>query len=190
MPQSATIRHGVRMTNLYRIAARLPSSEQLQTTVDALEVARLDRAQLGVRGLKALFNGNVGAANAAGHAKTADAVRKPESAGALAGMLIGGLVYAGAVIAAGSVILAGGGLGVTLLTSVASGTTGGLIGALTAHGFHDGYGLAIERQIENGGVILWISPRDDQQLQLAKTELAKAGAVLVEDTAVPEAIEA
>ena len=62
-------------------------------------------------------------------------------------------------------------LGIALLASVASGTTGGLIGALTAHGFHDGYALAIERQIENGGLILWISPRDDQQRQLAKTEL-------------------
>ena len=79
---------------------------------------------------------------------------------------------------------------IALLASVASGTTGGMIGALTARGFHDGYALAIERQIENGGLILWISPRDDQQLQLAKTELAKAEAVLVEDIAVPETVEA
>ncbi len=155
----------------------------LQSTVDALELAGFDRAQFGVLGLKTLFENFHGDANGAVDDATDDAVREPESAGAIGGMLVGGLGYAGAIIAAGSVILAGGGLGVALLSSVASGTTGGLLGALVAYGFEDDYAQAVEKQVRDGDLLLWITPRDDRQHRLSETALAKAGATILDNAA-------
>ena len=103
------------MNDVSRITACLASPEELQATVDALETVGFDRAQFGVIGLKSLFEDFSGDGMGVADDATEDAVREPESAGALSGMLIGGLIYAGAIVAAGSVIFAGGGLGIALV---------------------------------------------------------------------------
>lgn len=167
------------MTDIPRIMATLASPEDIQQTVDALELAGFDRAQFGVMGLKALFENFAGDSTIAVQDATDDAVREPESAGAFSGMLIGGLAYAGAIVAASSIILAGGGLGIALIAMVAAGGSGGLLGALVSHGFEEGYAKAIEKQVEDGGLLLWIKPRDDHQNHLAKSELAKVNAKIV-----------
>ena len=167
------------MNDASRITACLASPEDLQATVDALEAVGFDRAQFGVIGLKSLFEDFAGNGMGVADDATEDAIREPESAGALRGMLIGGLIYAGAIVAAGSVIFAGGGLGIALVAIIASGGAGGLLGGLVANGFEQTYAEAVEHQVKQGELVLWISPRDDGQRKSAEAELALVGASVV-----------
>jgi len=167
----------------YRVAGVLPSAEALQAVIDRLEVAGFDRAQFGVLATRGALFGR-------GHYETADelaadpstptaAVQGMESRGALTGTLIGGLSYVGAAAATAGVILTGGGLGLVLAAILAAGGASGLAGALVAHGFGQSHASMIHQQLEGGGIVLWVRPRDDQQERAVVAELEGAGATKI-----------
>lgn len=160
----------------HRIVGVLPSAAALQSVVDRLAVSGFDRAQFGVLAAKDAFVDKSALALANDRETPTDAELEPESEGALAGALIGGLAYVGAAAAAGAVILTGGGLGLALAALVGAGGAAGLAGALVAHGFHQEHADMICDQIAHGGLVLWIQPRDASQEANAVSELKAAGA--------------
>ncbi len=160
-----------------QIAAVFPSEASLQAAIDQLEVAGLDRAQLGVLAPQAgAASGETADQLAADpHPPTCE-VRDTESRGALAGALAGGLLYLGAVGAAGAIVLTGGGLGVALAALVGVGGAGGLVTGLAALGFHKEHAALIDAQLASGGLVLWVQPRDSAQAQTVDEVLKSAGA--------------
>jgi len=167
----------------YRVAGVLPSAEALQAVVDRLEVAGFDRAQFGVLATRAALFGHGRYATAdelaADPSTPTAAVQGMESRGALTGTLIGGLSYVGGAAATAGVILTGGGLGLALAATLAAGGAGGLAGALAAHGFGQSHASMIHEQLEGGGIVLWVRPRDDQQERAVVAELDGAGATKI-----------
>lgn len=163
-----------------RIAGVLPSEAALQSVIDTLETEGFDRSQFGVLATKESLAGGASAAALAATPRTpTEADDYPESEGAVAGGLIGGLTYLGAMAAAGAVILTGGGLGLALAAIVGAGGVGGLTGALVAHGFQADHAKFIEDQVALGGLVLWIQPRDAAQAGTARARLEAAGATKV-----------
>jgi hypothetical protein len=72
------------------------------------------------------------------------------------GGLIGGLAYVGATLAAGVVVVGGGALAATIGAAVVAGGAGGLAGSVLARWLGDHHATYLERQIENGGLLLWV----------------------------------
>jgi hypothetical protein len=72
------------------------------------------------------------------------------------GGLIGGLAYVGATLAAGVVVVAGGALAATIAAAAVAGGAGGLAGSVLARWLGDHHAAYLERQIENGGLLLWV----------------------------------
>ena len=76
------------------------------------------------------------------------------------GGLIGGLAYLGATVAVGAVVMSGGALGATIAAAVLAGGTGGLIGSVLARWVGHHHADYLQRQIENGGLLLWVRARN------------------------------
>lgn len=72
------------------------------------------------------------------------------------GGLIGGLAYVGAIVAVGAVVMSGGTLAVTIAAAVLAGGTGGLIGSALARWVGHHHADYLQRQIGNGGLLLWV----------------------------------
>ena len=93
-----------------------------------------------------------------------DVERRPyvatESVGNAKGVMIGGLVYVGALVAAGPVILSGGTLAVGLAAAAVAGGAGGFLGSILSKWLGDSEGKHLETQLENGGILLWVHTRD------------------------------
>lgn len=172
------------MAHPSRIAAWLPDLGKLRETVDALEHEGFERSQFGVLGRKSLFDSPIYDDTLARAAAARSDARTQGNVEAFRNILVDGLGYAAAIVAAGSVILAGGGLGVALLATAATAATGGLVGALLAHGFERGLAQALKRKVDNGGLLLWINARNGNQNRLARKGLARAGGEIA-DVAVP-----
>ena len=83
-----------------------------------------------------------------------------ESVGDAKGVLIGGLVYVGALAAAGPVILSGGTLAIAIAAAVAAGGAGGVLGSVLSKWLGDSEGKHVQTQLENGGLVLWVHTRD------------------------------
>ncbi len=83
-----------------------------------------------------------------------------ESVGNAKGVMIGGLVYVGALAAAGPIILSGGTLAVGIAAAAAAGGAGGVLGSVLSKWLGDSEGKLIQTQLENGGLLLWVHTRD------------------------------
>ncbi len=83
-----------------------------------------------------------------------------ESIGDAEGGLIGGLMYVGAVVAAGALVASGGTLAGAFVAAALAGSAGGLVGSGLAkmlEGHHADY---LQRQLDKGGLVLWVHTRD------------------------------
>jgi hypothetical protein len=96
-----------------------------------------------------------------------------ESIGDAEGGLIGGLMYIGAVAAGGAVVASGGTLAGAFLAAAMAGATGGLFGSGLARfiGYH--HADYLQRQVEKGGLLLWVRTRDLEHEQRAKRILER-----------------
>ena len=83
-----------------------------------------------------------------------------ESVGNAKGVMIGGLLYVGALVAAGPVILSGGTLAAASAAAVVAGGAGGFLGSVLSKWLGDSEGKHIQTQLENGGLVLWVHTRD------------------------------
>jgi hypothetical protein len=98
---------------------------------------------------------------------------------------IGTLGYVGAVAAVGAVVASGGTLAWTIIAGVAAGGGGAAIGSLFARMLGRGRAANLERQLDKGGLLLWVRTRDADHERRATEILAKHGADDVHVHAIP-----
>ncbi len=99
---------------------------------------------------------------------------KPEEVGIAQGVLIGGGAYVGVVAA----VLATGGAAIPAMVTTAAigGLGGGAVGGVLAKVLGDEYSDFFERQIESGGLLLWVKTPDKEKEEKAQAILKEYGA--------------
>ena len=83
-----------------------------------------------------------------------------EAVGGAEGAVIGTLMYVGATAAAGAILVSGGTLAAGIAAMVVAGGAGGLIGTIVAKWLGDHHGQYLQRQMEHGGLLLWVRTWD------------------------------
>ncbi len=76
------------------------------------------------------------------------------------GAMIGGLAYVGAVASAGFIVASGGAAAAAILGAVAAGGAGGFVGALLSRVMDQRHAHNLQRQLEHGGLLLWVHTPD------------------------------
>lgn len=89
------------------------------------------------------------------------------------GGLIGGLAYVGATVAAGVAVVAGGALAATIAAAVVAGGAGGFVGAVLANWVGQHHAALFEKQLDHGGLLLWVRARSPAQEERAARILGK-----------------
>ena len=90
--------------------------------------------------------------------------------------LVGGLGYIGAVAAAGAVVATGGTLAMAIAGAVIAGGSGGLIGTLGARWLGRDRANDVQKQLEKGGLLLWVRLRDKEVERKALKILSRLSA--------------
>lgn len=151
----------------------------LQAAADALMVAGFDRAYL------SLLAGQQAVEKKLGHAyrSVAELEDDPQvETTAFSGedsrteamaLTVSGLFYVGAVAATGAVVASGGTLAAVLIGALAGGGTGGVIGAALARMLGHRHADALQRQLDKGGMLLWVRTVDDDH-EARAVEILKA----------------
>ncbi len=148
------------------------NAESLQAAIDELQASGFDRAELSLLAAEEAVVEKLGL-NYRAVEKLEDAEEAPRSAwvsteaiGDAEGALIGVPLYIAAVVAAGAIVASGGTLAAALTGAVLAGGAGGTLGALLAGALGDKQAKAIETQIEEGGLLLWVrtfTPADEER---------------------------
>jgi outer membrane lipoprotein SlyB len=153
--------------------------DSLQEAIDELFSSGFDRAEL------SLLAGEHAVDEKLGHryrkvAELEDDPRVPrtayvsiESIGDAEGGLIGGLMYVGAVVAGGAVVASGGTLAGAFLAAAMAGGAGGLFGSALAKLIDHHHADYLQRQLDKGGLLLWVRTRDLEHEQRAKRILER-----------------
>jgi hypothetical protein len=90
--------------------------------------------------------------------------------------VIGGLAYIGAVVGAGAVVASGGTLAAAVAAAAIAGGGGGLIGGWLASFLGRDYAQALQKQLDQGGLLLWVHVRDQGHEKRALDILRSNGA--------------
>jgi hypothetical protein len=90
--------------------------------------------------------------------------------------VIGGLAYVGAVVGAGAVVASGGTLAAAIAAAAIAGGGGGVIGGWAAQYLGRDRADALQRQLDGGGLLLWVHVRDAAREQRALEILTAHGA--------------
>jgi outer membrane lipoprotein SlyB len=153
--------------------------DALQEAIDELHGSGFDRAEL------SLLAGEHAVEEKLGHryrkvAELEDDPRVPrtayvslESIGDAEGGLIGGLMYIGAVVAGGAAVASGGTLAGAFLAAAMAGSAGGLFGSALAKLIDYHHADYLQRQLDKGGLVLWVHVRDPEHEQRAKRILER-----------------
>jgi outer membrane lipoprotein SlyB len=149
-------------------------SDSFQEAIDELLDSGFDRAELSLLASEHAIEAKLG------HryrkvAELEDDPRVPrtayislESIGDAEGGLIGGLMYIGAVVAGGAAVASGGTLAGAFLAAAMAGGAGGLFGSALAKLIDYHHADYLERQLDKGGLLLWVRTRDLEHEQRAK----------------------
>jgi outer membrane lipoprotein SlyB len=153
--------------------------DSLEEAIDELLSSGFDRAEL------SLLAGEHAVEEKLGHryrkvAELEDDPRVPrtayvslESIGDAEGGLIGGLMYIGAVVAGGAVVASGGTLAGAFMAAAMAGGAGGLFGSALAKLIDDHHADYLHRQLDKGGLLLWVRTRDPEHEQRARRILER-----------------
>jgi len=158
------------------------SAETLVAAVDELLISGFDRAEL------SLVASEPAVQEKLGHmydkvrdleddaAVPRDAYVSIESIGDAEGVLIGGLMYVGAMAAAGSIVASGGTLAVAITGAAMLGGAGGGIGLILANWVGNHHADYLQDQLERGGLLLWVRTWDETHEKRATDILSKHSA--------------
>ena len=98
-------------------------------------------------------------------------------------LLAGMPAYLGAVLAAGVAVASGGTLAGAAVAALLGGAGGGAMGAGAAGLFRGSVEQSYAEQLSQGGILLLVEPRSEDDLEQAKTVLAEHAARQIETTA-------
>lgn len=90
--------------------------------------------------------------------------------------IAGGLAYVGATAAAGAVVFSGGAAGLAIAAAVAAGGGGAVVGALLGRFVGKQHADTLQRQLDQGGLLLWVACGDGEREQRALEILRRHGA--------------
>lgn len=90
--------------------------------------------------------------------------------------VIGGLAYIGAVAAAGAVVASGGALAGAIAAAAIAGGGGGLLGSWVTRHLGEARARDLQRQLDHGGLLLWVHIRDPAHEARAVQILRENGA--------------
>lgn len=76
------------------------------------------------------------------------------------GALVSGLMYVGAVAAIGAIVASGGVVAAMLTSAAMAGGAGGLVGALLASWLGEHHAEYLQKQLDRGGLLLWVRTWD------------------------------
>ena len=109
----------------------------------------------------------------------------PEAIGDAQGGLIGALSYVGAASAAGVVMASGGTMAAIITALVLAGGSGGLLGSLLAKWLGDHHAEYLQKQIDRGGLLLWVRTSDSARERRAVEILKRHSGAEVHVHALP-----
>jgi len=153
-------------TDIREAVGIFDDARTLQSAIDELESAGFDRADI------SLLAGEETVAEKLGHRyrkaeELEDDPKVPrtafvstESIGDAEGGLIGGLLYVGAVAAAGAVVASGGALLPVIASAALGGGSGAAIGAVLARLIDRHHADYLQKQLDHGGLLLWVRTWD------------------------------
>lgn len=138
----------------------------LQAAIDELLSSGFHRAELSLLAGEDAVNDKL-----AGHYVNARAVAddpvvprtayvSPQAIGDAQGGMVGGLAYAGAIVAAGAVAVSGGTIAATIIAATLVGGAGGVVGSILAKWLGDNHAHYLQTQIDRGGLLLWVRTWD------------------------------
>lgn len=139
--------------------------ESLEAAIDALRFAGVPRADISLLADEATVQAKLGRAfrRSEDLADEPDAPRaafvSEESVGAAQGAMIGAPAFVAAVAAAGAMIPAAG-LGAAIAAAVLAGGAGAAVGGLLAAWFGAEHAEHYQRQLDRGGLLLWVRVPD------------------------------
>jgi hypothetical protein len=157
-------------------------AEVFQAAIDDLLSSGFDRADLSLLASERAVQQKLGHRyrRAAAAAGDLDAPRvayvSTEAIGDAEGVLVGGLLYVGAVIAAGAVVASGGTLAAALAAAALAGGGGGLFGAVLAERVGRHHAHYLQEQLERGGLLLWVATSSSEHERLALEILGRHAA--------------
>jgi hypothetical protein len=155
--QSETIREAVGV---------FANENDLQAAIDELLSSGFHRAELSLLASEEAVNAKLGSGFPNIRVAEDDPVVprtayvSPEAIGDAQGGIVSGLVYAGATAAAGTVLISGGAIVAALVAATLAGGAGGIVGGLLAKWLGDYHTDYLQRQIDHGGLLLWVRTRD------------------------------
>ena len=153
-----------------------------EAAVDDLLSSGFDRADL------SLIAGEDAVTNKLGHvyrkaAEVEDDAAVPraayvehESFGDATGAFIGGLSYLGAMVTAGALVASGGTIAGAIVAAALAGSAGGLIGSVFGDLLEDRHARHLKRQLDRGGLLLWVRTATPAQENRATSILKRHSA--------------
>jgi hypothetical protein len=158
------------------------SSELLEAAVDDLGISGFDRATVSVPATDETIRDRVGHIyRTVGEVEDNPSV--PQAAFASQDSRIEGEAaavgipfYIGSCAGAGAAVAFGGGLVIAIGATIAGGAVGAGLGALVAAGMARRHSERVREQLAQGGMVLWVSVRDDKAERRAVEILKRNGA--------------
>ena len=149
------------------------SAEALDAVIDELESSGFDRNEISLLATEEAVEKKLGHR----YSKVAEleddatvprtAYVSAESTGDAEGALIGGLLYVGAIATAGAIVASGGTLAAVITGAALAGGTGGLAGAVLAKLVGDHHARYLQKQLDHGGLLLWVRTTTPEREVLA-----------------------
>jgi hypothetical protein len=176
------MRNGQSQETKTEAVAVFDDASSLQDAIDELQSSGFDRAELSLLAAEDAVREKLGHM----YKKVQELEDDPtapraawvstESIGDAEGGLVGGLIYVGAVAAAGAIVASGGTLAATIAGAAMVGGAGGLIGASLAKLVGDHHAQYLQKQLDRGGLLLWVRTRDEVHEKRAVDILSKHSA--------------
>lgn len=90
--------------------------------------------------------------------------------------MVGGLAYVGAIAASGMVVASGGTLGIAVAAAALAGGGGVVLGAFLARMVGGRHARELQRQLEEGGLLLWVRVASPEREEAALDALSRHSA--------------
>lgn len=162
--------------------AMFDSAQSLQSAIDELESSGFNRAELSLLASEDAIREKLGHV----YRKNTDLEDNPdaprvayvstETTGDAEGALIGGPLYIAAATAAGIMIASGGPIAATIVAIMVAGGGGAAIGSFLATMMDKHHADFLQKQLDHGGLVLWVRTRDSDHEKRALQILSKHAA--------------
>lgn len=167
-------------------------AQALQAAADALLIEGFDRADLSLLAAQETVEQKLGHAYSSIGELADDpqvatqAYTGEDSLTEAKAATVGVLFFVGAMAAMGAVVASGGTLAAAIGGALAAGGTGGAIGAVLAGLMERHHAEALQRQLDKGGILLWVRTADSEHERRALEVLKDKGGEEVHLHRLPE----